>query len=199
MKRHLVGTGSGQNRHFHLHRLHHPGLMFCVKASPPQCMLCGLGAQCVHVIVTITDNEHLAPTVSPKPSFFAGAEPGPPYIDGPHLWESSGKMLLVQKLLPKLQAQGSRVLIFCQMTRMLDILEDYCRLQGHEYCRIDGNTSAVDREAGMEAYNAPGSSKFVFLLATRAGGLGINLYTADVVILYDSDWNPQMDLQVSAL
>lgn len=129
------------------------------------------------------------------PYLFEGAEPGPPYFDGPHLWENCGKMLLLSRLLPKLQAQGSRVLIFSQMTRVLDILEDFCRLQAYEYCRIDGNTNSVDREAGMEAFNAPGSSKFVFLLATRAGGLGINLYTADIVILYDSDWNPQADLQ----
>ena len=129
------------------------------------------------------------------PYLFDGAEPGPPYFDGPHLWEDSGKMTLLHKLLPKLKSQGSRVLIFSQMTRMLDILEDYMRLQGHGYCRIDGNTSGADRDAQMDEYNAPGSEKFVFLLSTRAGGLGINLYTADIVILYDSDWNPQMDLQ----
>ena len=60
-----------------------------------------------------------------------------------------------------------------------------------------GNTSGEDREAQIDTYNAEGSEKFVFLLSTRAGGLGINLYTADIVILYDSDWNPQMDLQAS--
>jgi len=129
------------------------------------------------------------------PYLFDGVEPGPPYEDGPHLWESSAKMTLLNKLLPKLQAAGSRVLIFSQMTRMLDILEDYCRLKEYEYCRIDGDTAGTDRDAAMDAYNEPGSSKFVFLLSTRAGGLGINLYTADVVILYDSDWNPQADLQ----
>jgi SWI/SNF-related matrix-associated actin-dependent regulator of chromatin subfamily A member 5 len=125
----------------------------------------------------------------------AGAEPGPPYIDGSHLWESCGKMTLLHKLLPKVQAMGSRVLLFTQMTRVLDILEDYCRLEGYQYCRIDGNTSSEDRDRQMDEYNAAGSSKFIFLLSTRAGGLGINLYTADVVVLYDSDWNPQQDLQ----
>jgi SWI/SNF-related matrix-associated actin-dependent regulator of chromatin subfamily A member 5 len=129
------------------------------------------------------------------PYLFDGAEPGPPYFDGPHLWENCGKLFLMQKLLPKLKASGSRVLIFCQMTRLLDILEDFCRLQNYQYCRIDGNTDSVDRDSQMDVYNAPGSEKFIFLLSTRAGGLGINLYTADVVILYDSDWNPQMDLQ----
>ena len=63
------------------------------------------------------------------------------------------------------------------------------------YCRIDGNTTYEMREDYIEAYNAPNSEKFIFLLSTRAGGLGINLQTADVVILYDSDWNPQADLQ----
>ena len=63
-------------------------------------------------------------------------------------------------------------------------------------CIVAGNTSGEDREAQIDSYNAEGSEKFIFLLSTRAGGLGINLYTADIVILYDSDWNPQMDLQV---
>ena len=122
------------------------------------------------------------------PYLFDGAEPGPPYVDGPHLWENSGKMQLLHKLLPKLKNQGSRVLIFCQMTRQLDILEDYFRFVGHEYCRIDGNTDGVKRDAQMDEFNAENSSKFAFLLSTRAGGLGINLATADIVILYDSDW-----------
>lgn len=129
------------------------------------------------------------------PYLFDGAEPGPPYFDGPHLWESSGKMMLLHKLLPKLKAQGSRVLIFSQMTRQLDIFEDYCRMTDIDYCRIDGDTPGADRDRQMDEFNAPDSSKFLFMLSTRAGGLGINLYTADVVILYDSDWNPQADLQ----
>ena len=129
------------------------------------------------------------------PYLFDGAEHGPPFTDGPHIWENSGKMQLLNKLLPKLKAKGSRVLIFSQMTRVLDILEDYLRLVGHEYCRIDGNTDGESRDTQMEVFNAPQSSKFCFLLSTRAGGLGINLATADIVILYDSDWNPQVDLQ----
>ncbi|ETK87629.1 hypothetical protein L915_07966 [Phytophthora nicotianae] len=129
------------------------------------------------------------------PYLFEGAEPGPPYQEGPHLWENCGKMTLLHKLLPKLRAQGSRVLIFCQMTSMMDILEDYMRYFGHDYCRLDGSTKGEDRDNMMEEFNAPGSSKFCFLLSTRAGGLGINLATADIVILFDSDWNPQVDLQ----
>merc|ERR1719163_2146670 len=81
------------------------------------------------------------------------------------------------------------------MTRMLDILDDYMVLKGYPYCRIDGNTKGQLRDDAVDAFNVPGSEKFCFLLSTRAGGLGINLATADVVILYDSDWNPQMDLQ----
>ncbi|XP_022760499.1 ISWI chromatin-remodeling complex ATPase CHR11-like isoform X1 [Durio zibethinus] len=129
------------------------------------------------------------------PYLFQGAEPGPPYTTGDHLITNAGKMVLLDKLLPKLKERDSRVLIFSQMTRLLDILEDYLIFCGYQYCRIDGNTGGEDRDASIEAFNKPGSEKFVFLLSTRAGGLGINLATADVVILYDSDWNPQVDLQ----
>jgi SWI/SNF-related matrix-associated actin-dependent regulator of chromatin subfamily A member 5 len=129
------------------------------------------------------------------PYLFQGAEPGPPYTTGDHLVTNAGKMVLLDKLLPKLKDRDSRVLIFSQMTRLLDILEDYLMYRGYQYCRIDGNTGGDERDASIEAYNKPGSEKFVFLLSTRAGGLGINLATADVVILYDSDWNPQVDLQ----
>jgi len=129
------------------------------------------------------------------PYLFDGAEPGPPYTTDEHLIENSSKMVVVDKLLPKLMEQGSRVLIFTQMARMLDMLEDYCWFRGWQYCRIDGNTAHEDRDRQIQEYNAENSSKFLFMLSTRAGGLGINLYTADVVILYDSDWNPQMDLQ----
>ncbi|NWZ13916.1 SMCA5 regulator, partial [Agelaius phoeniceus] len=80
-------------------------------------------------------------------------------------------------------------------TRVLDILEDYCMWRNYEYCRLDGQTPHNERQASINAFNDPDSSKFVFMLSTRAGGLGINLATADVVILYDSDWNPQVDLQ----
>ncbi|CAJ2658590.1 ISWI chromatin-remodeling complex ATPase CHR11 [Trifolium pratense] len=129
------------------------------------------------------------------PYLFQGAEPGPPYTTGDHLITNAGKMVLLDKLLPKLKERDSRVLIFSQMTRLLDILEDYLMFRGYQYCRIDGNTGGDDRDASIDAFNKPGSEKFVFLLSTRAGGLGINLATADVVILYDSDWNPQVDLQ----
>jgi SWI/SNF-related matrix-associated actin-dependent regulator of chromatin subfamily A member 5 len=125
------------------------------------------------------------------PYLFSGAEPGPPFIEGEHLVENSAKMVLLDKLLKKLQQDDHRVLIFSQMTRILDILEDFCRMRGYQYNRIDGSTQQLDRDEAMESYNAPNSEKFVFLLSTRAGGLGINLQTADTVILFDSDWNPQ--------
>lgn len=129
------------------------------------------------------------------PYLFEGAEPGPPYTTDEHLIFNAGKMLVLDKLLKRLQKQGSRVLIFSQMSRLLDILEDYCVFRQYKYCRIDGSTAHEDRIAAIDDYNKPGSEKFVFLLTTRAGGLGINLTTADVVVLYDSDWNPQADLQ----
>jgi SWI/SNF-related matrix-associated actin-dependent regulator of chromatin subfamily A member 5 len=114
---------------------------------------------------------------------------------GDHLFLNCGKMCLLDKLLGKLFTRKHRVLLFSQMTRMLDILEDYFAIRGYKYCRIDGNTSYEDREDRIQAYNKPGSDIFCFLLSTRAGGLGINLQTADTVIIYDSDWNPQADLQ----
>jgi SWI/SNF-related matrix-associated actin-dependent regulator of chromatin subfamily A member 5 len=94
-------------------------------------------------------------------------------------------MLLLAKLLAKMKERGHRVLIFSQMTKMLDILEDFLISQGYLYCRIDGNTTYDEREDRISDYNAPNSSKFIFLLSTRAGGLGINLQTADTVIIYD--------------
>ena len=129
------------------------------------------------------------------PYLFDGAEPGPPYTTDSHLYENSGKMLVLDKLLQRLKANGSRVLLFSQMSRMLDIFEDYCVWRGYEHCRIDGQTAHEDRIEAIDEFNKPGSDKFIFLLTTRAGGLGINLATADIVIMYDSDWNPQVDLQ----
>ncbi|GAA5904621.1 uncharacterized protein JCM6883_003843 [Sporobolomyces salmoneus] len=129
------------------------------------------------------------------PYLFDGAEPGPPFTTDEHLVEAAGKMLVLDKLLKAMKAKGSRVLIFSQMSRVLDILEDYCLFREYKYCRLDGGTAHEDRMEQIDAYNQPGSEKFIFLLTTRAGGLGINLVSADVVVLYDSDWNPQADLQ----
>jgi len=132
---------------------------------------------------------------SNHPYLFDGAEPGPPYTTDKHIVENCGKMTILDKLLPRLQKEGSRVLIFSQMTRMLDILEDYCYWRGYNYCRLDGQTPHEERQVSINSFNEPNSEKFLFMLSTRAGGLGINLATADIVILFDSDWNPQVDLQ----
>lgn len=129
------------------------------------------------------------------PYLFDGAEPGPPFTTDEHLIFNSGKMIILDKMLKKFRSEGSRVLIFSQMSRLLDILEDYCYFKEYPYCRIDGSTSHEDRIEAIDQYNAPDLDKFIFLLTTRAGGLGINLTSADIVILYDSDWNPQADLQ----
>jgi SWI/SNF-related matrix-associated actin-dependent regulator of chromatin subfamily A member 5 len=129
------------------------------------------------------------------PYLFPGIEDRNENPFGEHLITNCGKMVLLDKLLRKLYERKHRVLIFSQMTRMLDILEDYCAMRGFQHCRIDGNTSYEDREDRIADYNSLNSEKFIFLLSTRAGGLGINLQTADTVIIYDSDWNPQADLQ----
>ncbi|KAF2840227.1 putative SNF2 family helicase/ATPase [Patellaria atrata CBS 101060] len=129
------------------------------------------------------------------PYLFEGAEPGPPYTTDEHLINNAAKMIMLDKLLKRMKAQGSRVLIFSQMSRVLDILEDYSVFRGYQYCRIDGSTAHEDRIQAIDDYNKPGSEKFLFLLTTRAGGLGINLTSADIVVLFDSDWNPQADLQ----
>ncbi|WFC98297.1 hypothetical protein MYAM1_001022 [Malassezia yamatoensis] len=129
------------------------------------------------------------------PYLFDGAEPGPPFTTDEHLIDNAGKMVILDKLLRKMRERGSRVLIFSQMSRVLDILEDYCLFREYKYSRIDGSTMHEDRVAAIDEYNRPGSEKFIFLLTTRAGGLGINLTSADVVVLFDSDWNPQADLQ----
>ncbi|CAB9513014.1 ISWI chromatin-remodeling complex ATPase ISW2 [Seminavis robusta] len=129
------------------------------------------------------------------PYLFEGVEDRTLDPLGDHLVENCGKLSMVDKLLKRLKERGSRVLIFTQMTRILDILEDFMVMRGYQYCRIDGNTTYEVREESIDAFNAPNSPIFCFILSTRAGGLGINLQTADTCILYDSDWNPQQDLQ----
>ncbi|KAL2651736.1 hypothetical protein R1flu_019864 [Riccia fluitans] len=114
------------------------------------------------------------------------------------LMEGSGKMILVDKLLPMLKDAGRRVLIFSQFTMMLDLLEDYLVYKGYTYERIDGKIRGSERQAAIDRYSAKESNIFVFLLSTRAGGLGITLTAADTCIIYDSDWNPQNDLQAMA-
>ena len=111
---------------------------------------------------------------------------------------ASGKMAVLDKLLIHLHKTGHRVCLFSQFTYMLDILDDYCNLRGWYYTRLDGGTSRVQRAANVDSFNAPNSKEFLFLMSTRSGGMGLNLQTADTVILYDSDWNPQPDIQAMA-
>jgi SNF2 family DNA or RNA helicase len=110
------------------------------------------------------------------PYLFDGVEPGPPYTTEQHIVDNCGKMAIMDKLLTRLKQQGSRVLIFTQMTKVLDILEDYCLWRGHEYCRLDGQTAHEDRQASINEYNAEGSSKFIFMLSTRAGKIKVFFY-----------------------
>ncbi|KAK8660697.1 hypothetical protein V6N13_051612 [Hibiscus sabdariffa] len=114
------------------------------------------------------------------------------------LLESSGKLQLLDKMMIKLKEQGHRVLIYSQFQHMLDLLEDYCTYKNWQYERIDGKVGGAERQIRIDRFNAKNSSRFCFLLSTRAGGLGINLATADTVIIYDSDWNPHADLQAMA-
>ncbi|KAK8654913.1 hypothetical protein V6N13_107509 [Hibiscus sabdariffa] len=114
------------------------------------------------------------------------------------LVESSGKLQLLDKMMIRLKEQGHRVLIYSQFQHMLDLLEDYCTYKNWQYERIDGKVGGAERQIRIDRFNAKNSSRFCFLLSTRAGGLGINLATADTVIIYDSDWNPHADLQAMA-
>ena len=111
------------------------------------------------------------------------------------LWRTAGKFELLDRILPKFKAKNHRVLIFFQMTQIMDIMEDYLRYRGIQYLRLDGSTKADERSEKLQVFNAPDSPYFCFLLSTRAGGLGLNLQTADTVIIYDTDWNPFQDLQ----
>ncbi|XP_066248842.1 chromodomain-helicase-DNA-binding protein 1 isoform X1 [Euwallacea similis] len=114
------------------------------------------------------------------------------------LLKGSGKLVLLDKLLIRLKETGHRVLIFSQMVRMLDILAEYLQLRHFPFQRLDGSIKGDIRRQALDHFNAEGSPDFCFLLSTRAGGLGINLATADTVIIFDSDWNPQNDLQAQA-
>lgn len=129
------------------------------------------------------------------PYLFHGVEPEPFEI-GDHLIEASGKLYLLDKLLAFLYSRGHRVLLFSQMTQMLDILQDYLDYRGYSYERVDGSVRGEERHLAIKNFGQ--QPIFVFLLSTRAGGVGMNLTAADTVIFVDSDFNPQNDLQAAA-
>ena len=129
------------------------------------------------------------------PFLFKGAESDIGSTTCEDLIAASGKLAVLDKLLRSLYGKKHRTVLFSQFTSVLDILEDYCVLRGWEYCRFDGSTARARRNYIVNDFNAPQSTKFIFLMSTRSGGMGLNLQTADTCILFDSDWNPQPDLQ----
>ncbi|XP_056174231.1 probable helicase CHR10 isoform X2 [Syzygium oleosum] len=139
------------------------------------------------------------------PYLFPGIEPEP-YEEGEHLVEASGKLIILDQLLRKLHSSGHRVLLFAQMTRTLDILQDYLELRRYSYERLDGSIRAQERFAAIRSFSQQSikedcnsgpnqNGAFVFMISTRAGGVGLNLVAADTVIFFEQDWNPQVDKQ----
>ncbi|OMP00711.1 SNF2-related protein [Corchorus olitorius] len=139
------------------------------------------------------------------PYLFPGIEPEP-FEEGEHLVQASGKLMVLDQLLKKLYDSGHRVLLFAQMTNTLDILQDFLELRKYSYERLDGSIRAEERFAAIRSFSkrsAEGSlnpefdqnAAFVFMISTRAGGVGLNLVAADTVIFYEQDWNPQVDKQ----
>ncbi|XP_075519243.1 putative helicase CHR10 isoform X1 [Primulina tabacum] len=139
------------------------------------------------------------------PYLFPGIEPEP-YQEGEHLVQASGKLLILDQLLQKLHNSQHRVLLFAQMTHTLDILQDFLELRKYTYERLDGSIRAEERFAAIRSFSRKSADEsyssnddintpFVFLISTRAGGVGLNLVAADSVIFYEQDWNPQVDKQ----
>ncbi|KAF8099698.1 hypothetical protein N665_0238s0027 [Sinapis alba] len=140
------------------------------------------------------------------PYLFPGIEPEP-FEEGEHLVQASGKLLVLDQLLKRLHDIGHRVLLFSQMTSTLDILQDFMELRKYSYERLDGSVRAEERFAAIKSFSAKtergldseadadASNAFVFMISTRAGGVGLNLVAADTVIFYEQDWNPQVDKQ----
>ncbi|XP_010053964.2 probable helicase CHR10 isoform X1 [Eucalyptus grandis] len=139
------------------------------------------------------------------PYLFPGIEPEP-YEEGEHLVEASGKLIILDQVLCKLHTSGHRVLLFAQMTHTLDILQDYLELRRYSYERLDGSIRAQERFAAIRSFSQQSvkddqnsgpnqNGSFVFMISTRAGGVGLNLVAADTVIFFEQDWNPQVDKQ----
>lgn len=130
------------------------------------------------------------------PYLFPGTEPEP-FCEGPHLYQNSGKLYVLQQILPRLKADGHCVLLFSQFTGFLDIMQDFLTMEGFSYERIDGSVRGKERWQAIERFRHDPET-FVFLISTRSGGVGLNLQRADTVIFADSDYNPQQDLQAVA-
>lgn len=120
------------------------------------------------------------------------------YVVGPDLVRVSGKFDLLHRILPKLIHTGHKVLLFSQMTRVLDLIEDYCEWKAIKFVRLDGSSLSEVRSKAQDDFNAPNSDIHLFIMSTRAGGLGLNLQVADTVILFDSDWNRQITTHTQA-
>ncbi|CAF3864024.1 unnamed protein product [Rotaria magnacalcarata] len=114
---------------------------------------------------------------------------------GADLYRASGKFEVLDRILPKLKVSNHRVLLFCQMTSLMTIMEDYFAYKNFTYLRLDGQTKSEERGDLLAKFSEANSDIFIFLLSTRAGGLGLNLQKADTVVIFDSDWNPHQDLQ----
>ena len=150
------------------------------------------------------EEQLLANKVDPTPYSEPPMLPGPlslkaryTHIEVPSMRRfvtDSGKLAKLDELLRELKAGGHRVLLYFQMTRMIDLMEEYLTYRNYKYCRLDGSTKLEDRRDTVADFQS-NPEIFVFLLSTRAGGLGINLTAADTVIFYDSDWNPTIDSQ----
>lgn len=132
------------------------------------------------------------------PFLFPGAEPNVGLTTVKDLIGASGKLAVLDALLRSLFLKGHRVVLFSQFVTVLDILQDYCTMRGWKFCAFDGRSPRARRNYFVQQFNAPDSPYFIFLMSTRSGGMGINLQSADTCILFDSDWNPQQDLQAMA-
>lgn len=133
--------------------------------------------------------------VTLHPYLIPGAESEFSLFVGQDIVDVSSRMVVLDKLLTKLHKRGARVLLFSQMVIMLNILQDYLEWKGYKYHRMTGYTQQEDRQDMIDEFNSPESETFIFIITTRTGGVGINLHTANTVIFYDIDWNPQADFQ----
>jgi len=127
--------------------------------------------------------------------FLASNEPFHPTED---LVTCSGKMLVLDKLCKRLKARGSKILLFSVFLGVLDLMEAFCELRKYKYLRLDGSTHPKRRRIDIARFSAPDSDHLIYLISNRAGGLGLNLQVADTVVHFDTDWNPQADLQAQA-